>query len=287
MPSTRRKPVRKRAREVVDVWVDCFAKHDMLTYASAIAFQTLIALVPLVLLGLGLMGVLGRDDVWTNDIAPTVAQKLTPTSYSAVQAGVDLIFAKVGVGLLVFAGLLTIWELSGAVRACMGGLNKIYETDETRSGWRRFGLSFLLAVALAVCLVGSVILLTFLKGAGGGALHYLLFAVRWLGAIALLGLGIGVLVRFAPAESRAKRWDSLGAVLVVVAWLVASLIFKWFVTSVANFKTAPGQLTVFIVLAGYFYTSSIIFLVGVQLDELLQQDARPGGRGILDLIAGR
>jgi uncharacterized BrkB/YihY/UPF0761 family membrane protein len=35
-----------------------FRKRDLLTYASAIAFRGLVALVPLTLLGLGLLGAL-------------------------------------------------------------------------------------------------------------------------------------------------------------------------------------------------------------------------------------
>jgi len=32
------------------------------------------------------------------------------------------------------------------------------------------------------------------------------------------------------------------------------------------------------------YTSSIIFLVGVELDELLREDAREGQRGVLGIL---
>ena len=226
-------------------------------------------------------------NVWESDIAPTVQRKLTPSVYSGVEYTVDLIFASATGGLIAFAALLAIWEISGSVRACMGAMNAILGAEEDRPWWVRFGISFALAVAIGLCLVGSVILLTFLKGAGGGALHWLVFAGRWLGAVAVLFAAISLLARFGPAEPRPWRWDSLGAALVVVSWLVASLIFKWFVTSVANFETATGQLTVFLVLTGYFYTSSIIFLVGVQLDELLREDADSHSRGILDVILGR
>src|SRR5205823_13970924 len=103
-------------------------------------------------------------------------------------------------------------------------------------------------------------------------------------AVAALGLAVALLVRWAPAERRAKRWASAGSALVIAAWIIASLIFKVFVSDVANFKTATGSLTVFLVLIGYVYTSSIIFLVGVQLDELLREDATEGQRGVLGIL---
>ncbi|HEX3267257.1 MAG TPA: hypothetical protein VHQ98_04645 [Gaiellaceae bacterium] len=49
-------------------------------------------------------------------------------------------------------------------------------------------------------------------------------------------------------------------------------------------KTAAGNLTVFLVLSGYVYTSAIIFLVGVELDEPLREDATEGQRGVLGIL---
>ena len=56
--------------------------------------------------------------------------------------------------------------------------------------------------------------------------------------------------------------------------------------SIANFKTAVGQLTVFIVLMTYAYASSVVFLVGVEVDELLREDAKADERGILHVLFG-
>jgi uncharacterized BrkB/YihY/UPF0761 family membrane protein len=43
---------------------------------------------------------------------------------------------------------------------------------------------------------------------------------------------------------------------------------------------------VFIVLMVYVYASSIVFLVGVQLDELIREDARADEHGILHILFG-
>jgi uncharacterized BrkB/YihY/UPF0761 family membrane protein len=73
-------------------------------------------------------------------------------------------------------------------------------------------------------------------------------------------------------------------VLVILAWVGASMIFKLLVTDVLNFKTATGGLSVFLVLTGYVYTSSIIFLLGVEVDELLRENATEGERGLLESL---
>src|SRR5262249_55095455 len=58
--ATARIEARRRLEPVVVPIVKSFADHSLLTYAAAIAFQGLIALVPITLLGLGLLGATGR-----------------------------------------------------------------------------------------------------------------------------------------------------------------------------------------------------------------------------------
>jgi membrane protein len=275
-----------RARKVVDIWVDALAKHDLLTYASAIAFQVLKSMIPLSLLGIALIGAVGRRDLWTKHIGPALHKHFDPPVFHAMNFAVNKIFNHDSIPVLVFASLLTVWYVSGGVRAIMGGINRIYETDENRPFWRRWPLSFGLAVCVVCGIVGALLLIEIVPKPGG-AWDYVVVPVRWIGAVLALAAAAGVLVRFGPVERRPKKWASAGGVLVVVTWIVASLIFRWYVGSIANFKTAVGQLTVFIVLMVYVYVSSIIFLVGVELDEMLREDASSGERGILDVVLGR
>src|SRR5581483_7061963 len=64
------------------------------------------------------------------------------------------------------------------------------------------------------------------------------------------------------------------------------LIFRWYVTSLANFKSARGSLGGIFVLTTYLYVAGIVLLVGIELDELLRADLSPGeaGPGIVDFV---
>jgi membrane protein len=84
---------------------------------------------------------------------------------------------------------------------------------------------------------------------------------------------VGAVMRFGPAERPAKRWASAGSVLVIVVWIVASLLFKFWATNIADFKSAVGSLTVLLFLSWYVFVSSAILLVGAQVDELLRKKA--------------
>ena len=118
-----------------------------------------------------------------------------------------------------------------------------------------------------------------------GSLHVLFGILRWLLAPLLLVLAIGLIVRFAPAQKPDARWASVGSLLVVVVWIIATLLFKLWITYVANFKSAVGTLTGLLLVTTYFFVSSAIFIVGAELDELLRKETRGRGVALPDLVA--
>ncbi len=277
--------LRERAGASLRLWVDLFDRHRLLNNASAISFQALKALVPLVLFGVALPGVLGLSDIWENQFRESVSTQFTPTAFEAIDTAVQKIVMEGSAALPVFAGALLLWYVSGLVRACMGSLNSIYEVDDARSLLRRWSLSFVLATCVIFAVVVAVLAVT----AGprielGGVTHVLLLIVRWPVAVIALGLAVGLLVHYGPAERHQARWASIGAVVVVTAWIGQSSLFAWYVGSYADFKSASGALTVFLVLAAFLYAASIIFLVGVEIDELLRKDASEGEVGIIGVL---
>jgi membrane protein len=277
--------VTTRLKRFVRLWVDLFAKHELLDHASSIAFAVLKALVPLALLGLALLGAVGEQRVWKQTIYPSIQSHVQPATAHAIDVAAEKIFSTSSTGLIIFASLLTLWYVSGSVRGVMSSTNTVYGCEETRSWKQRYPTSLGLAAAITLCLVGAILVVLVAPTlARHGALQVVVGIGRWVVAIGLLALAIGLLMRFAPVEPRPNTWVSGGSILVILAWVAATLIFQLLVTTLLNFKTATGNLGVFLVLCGYVYTSAIIFLVGVEIDELLRADAKEGESGLLHML---
>jgi membrane protein len=274
-------------KDFVSLWVDLFAKHNLLTYASAIAFQALVALVALMLLLVAVLGQIGRTDVWTNQIGPQIKPKVLPEVYAGINATFEKIFHTSSFGLIAFAAFVTIWEISGVVRACMGALSRIYDTEDTRPWWIRFPISIGIALAITAALFGSILLATAARTTVHGAWSIPFAIFRWVLAVALMIGAFGLLVRFAPAERRTKRWATGGAALVVVAWMVQSVIFGLYLRHLANYRSAAGSLLGVYFLTTFLYVGAIVLLVGIELDEQLRKDVEGNeDRGILELVRG-
>jgi membrane protein len=261
-----------------------FAEHELPIYASAIAFRGLISVIPLALLGLGVLGALGLQDTWNNSIAPAIKPKVLPAVYDGINASVDKIFSSSSAGLIVFAAALAVWDLSLGMSAVMRALNHVHDVEEDRSTLRRCLVAVALAVGVGACVLGAILLLVAAPRVHGG-LHVLLGILRWLLAPLVLGLAVGLLVRFAPAQKPEARWASAGSLLVIATWIVATLLFKLWVTYVANFKSAIGTLTGLLLVTTYFFVSAAIFIVGAELDELLRKETRGRGVALPDLVA--
>jgi membrane protein len=280
----RRRSHGQSLRELVDLWIDLFAEDNLLTYASAIAFQALVALVALVLLAVAVLGEIGRPDVWTQQLAPKVEGKVLPDVILGIDQTFDNVFHTSSIGLIAFASVVAVWEVSGVVRACMGAIAAVYDTKDDRRWFVRFPISLGISFVLTAALVGALLLGTAASGAVHGAWGVPFAVFRWLLAVFLIGLAFGLLVRYAPVERRTTRWASAGGALVVVAWVAQSLIFAEYLR-LANYRSAAGSLLGVYFLTTYLYVGAIILLVAIELDELLRKDLQgQEERGILELV---
>jgi len=273
--ATRAIPIRTGSlRDAARELAECFSEHSLLTYASAIAFRAIVALVPLTLLGLALLGTFGLEDVWTDTIAPALKGHLTQPVFNGIDFTVRQIFATDKTPLIALATALVIWDMTWAVNAVTQALNRIHEVQERRSKLRRILIASGLGIAVVACLIAAVLVQSIAPSVADGAIDTLLSIARWPVAILFLWAAVTLLFRYAPAEKPKTRRASGGSLLVIATWLVASVLFRGWVTEVANFKSAAGSLTVFLVLTSYILVSSMIFLIGAEVDERARKQNR-------------
>ena len=265
-----------------------FREHRLFVYATSIAYRALVALIPVTLLALGLLGALGLQQTWHKSVAPELRPHLTPAVFHAVDDSAQRIMSTGTAPLIVFAAALVLWDLALALVAISEALNRIHDVEEKRSFTRRVATVLALAVVTGVCLIGGVLILTVAPRVNGDVVHFVFGVGRWLVGAILLMVVVGAVMRFAPAERPEKRWASAGSILVVLVWIVASVLFRLWATDVADFKSAVGSLTVLLFLSWYVFVSSAILLVGAQLDELLRKRAESAGASsLLQVVHGR
>ena len=257
--------------------LDGFREHDLLTYASAISFQILTAIIPFLLFVLSVVGLLHLNDVWRDHLEPQIQANVSSAVFAAVQNAVDTVFDREQVLWATVGGGLALWQVSGAVRAVMGALARIYGASVERSFVRRYTVSFALSIEVGACFVLAavcVLLAPFFSVAHPGIVwDVFAFIVRWGLVAALLLLAVGLLVRHAPATPQTLPWVTLGATIVIVAWVIVSLVFYLYLTQLASYESVYGSLAAVIVAMAYLYVSATVFLFGAQLDAIIRAQA--------------
>lgn len=261
-------------RRLAGETVACFEEHDLLTSASAIAFQVLTALVPFLLFAFALLGFLSLDDVWRDHVAGDVRHNVSPAVFEVVDDTVTKVLASRQVFWMTAGLALAVWQVSGAVRAVMGALNRIYRVERARPWGRRMLVSTYLAVEVGAALLLALAVVSgtpLVYGDVGQPAGAALFVARWSVAGLLMLLAVGLLLRHGPATRRPFRWVSFGTLLVVGSWLLMSLGFAGYLTLIASYESVFGNLATIVVLLGYLYLSSLVFLAGAQVDALVRR----------------
>jgi membrane protein len=255
-------------RRTAKALVRSFSDHDLLTYASAIAFQSFFALIPLALTALGLLGALHLESVWRADVAPQIKAQVSGPVFAVLDDTVRRVFAARSLFWATLGAGLTVWEVSGAMRAVMTVLDRIYGVRRQRSWRERYAVSIALSALVIVLLLaagGAMI-------AGHAVDGVVTTVLRWPVAAALLLAALVAVVRWAPAEEREWHWVSFGTAIVVLAWLGMSAGFSLYLRELADYGSIFGNLATLIVTLEYLYLTAIVFLGGLAIDGLAQRE---------------
>lgn len=235
------------------------------------------AIIPFLLFVLAVAGLLHADGVWQNHLQPQIRANVSPAVFAVIKSAVTNVFAGRRLLWATLGGGLALWQVSGAVRAVMGALARIYEAPAERPFVRRYSISFVLSIEIGGCFVLAAVCLLFAPFFS--IAHHGLVAdavtelVRWTLVIALLLVVVALLVRHAPSRTQTLPWVSVGASIVIASWLIVSLIFYFYLTDIASYQSVFGSLAAIIVAMAYLYTSTIVFLFGAQLDAIIRAQA--------------
>lgn len=280
--ATKDRSARSELPEALRELVDSFNERDLLTWASALSFQLVTAVVPFLLFGFGLIGFLSLDNAWS-DIAKSIKPHMSDAAFKVVDDTAGKVLTSKQLWWVTIGFALAIWQVSGGIRTIMGGLCAIYDCGESRGWLERMRLSILLAIAVSALVLAAIAVAwtgPLLYGDVGQPLGALLVVARWAVAAVLLGSATALTVRFAPDGYQPPGWVSVGTTIVVGAWIAASILFGIYIRFIASYGSIFGNLATVVILFAYIYISSIVFFAGAQVDAIIRRrvEGNPQGR---------
>ncbi|AKS45721.1 membrane protein [Octadecabacter temperatus] len=262
------------SRQVID---DLGEKNASLI-AAGVAFYALFAIFPGIAATISLFGLFA--DPFVVEAQLDIMQGIMPTGvFTLFETQVDRLLSArtttLGLTTLISIGL-ALWSARTGVAALIRGLNAIFERPN-RGSIRHV----LVALLLTFCLVGIAIVALLMLVVAPIALAVIPFktdtgvlleTIRWIVAISVLFVGLGVLYRYGPNRRFSRLgWITPGAFIVVAVWLGMSAMFTVYVANFGTYNEVYGSLGAVIALLFWFYLSAYLILAGGAVNVALDR----------------
>ncbi len=262
--------------------------------AAGVAFYGMLALVPALVAIVSVYGLATSPEASARQVEgftsalPGEAARLLVDQIRSITGQPS---SGLGVKLaLSLAGLL--WTASSGTSALIRGLGIAYDEPEGRGFVKLRSRALLLTVAAvigAVVVLGlTVALPAVLDVADLGSVGTTIgLVLRWPVLGVLFILGLSTVYRYGPDRDQAKwRWVSPGALVATVLWVLGTGLFGFYAGRFASYNETYGTLSGAIVLLLWLYLTSLVILLGAELNSELERQTlkdstvgRPGDLG--------
>ena len=258
-----------------------FSADQCLDLAAALTFYAVLALFPAILALVSLLGLIGSDQQGTGALMDIVKQ-VAPGAADTVEGVVTQLSQSHAAGFAVVIGLAgALWSASGYIGAFGRALNRIYEIDEGRPFYKLRPV-MLLVTLIAVVLAALVALALVVSGpvarAVGSAIGLgdtavtVWNIVKWPVMMAVVVVVVAILYYATPNIKQPKfRWISIGAVVAVLVWIVASVGFGFYVAHFSSYNKTYGSLAGVIVFLLWLWLTNLALLFGAELDSEIER----------------
>ena len=250
--------------------------------AAALTYYGVLAVFPALLAFVSILGLFGDPNETTDTLLDLVGGLVPSTTLEAVREPIETITSAPAAGLALVIGIAgALWGASGYVGAFARAMNRIYGIQEGRPVWKLRPITLGVTVLAIVAAVSAALLLVVsgpiaenVAGAIGigdaGLLAWNI--VKWpiLGFLAVLI--VAVLYYATPNVQQPKfRWMSLGALLALVVWVIASVGFAFYAANFSSYDETYGSIGGVIVFLLWVWISNNALLFGAELDAELER----------------
>ncbi len=264
--------------------------------AAGMAFYWFLAVFPALLAAVGVLGLASAGPQAMETITKAIREMLPGDAARVLTdavAGAGSQSKHSSVAATVLGVTLALWSASSGMVAVQAGLDVAYDVTRER-GFAKKRLVAMELIVISVVLGGvATALLVFGQPLGeilrddlpfGSAFVLVWTAIRWLGAVVALSVLFAAFYYLAPnRDSPRWAWVSPGGVVGAVIWLLASLGFSFYVSSVGDYAKTYGSLTGVVVLLLWLFLSALAIVVGGEINaELECQGAMRSGPAPVD-----
>lgn len=270
---------------VITFVIKGFSKGALVTRASSIAFNLLIALLPASIFLITLIPFIPIKN-FHQELIRLFESIIPADAYDFLRSTIiDVITRKSG-GLLIFMFLATILFSTNGIHALIHAFVVSAHNFRSRTWFDQRKISIILLVIIDTLFITAGFLLIFGKIGLNRlvALHivekrmvlYLIMTLKWIVIIMLILLAISFLYWLAPAKKSDFRFISPGSILATILFVLTSLGFSAYVNNWGQYNKLYGSIGTLMVILVWLYLNSIALLIGFELNMSIKAAVNSG-----------
>lgn len=255
-----------------------YQEDEVPALAAQLTYYLILSIFPFLLF---LVSLISFTPLSPDEILNSLQRFLPTSSHEMIHRTLTEIQEGRSQALLSFSMIGTIWSASKGVDAIMKALNKAYDEEETRRYYQVKGISILFMLALALTIALTLVLLIFGQWIGNQLAEWFalsdtfdtLWAVgNYAIPLAVMALVFVFLYKYIPNRRLTFKEVLPGALFTTGGWIVTSLLFSYYVNNFGNYSKTYGSLGGVIVLLIWLYLSSLIIVLGGEINATLHFD---------------
>ena len=255
--------------------------------AAALTYYSLLSLFPALLFGVAALGFFGQAGL-ISDAAEYLRKAGAPAStIDAVTSALESAQSQRGTAFtaLIVAIATSLYGASGAFGAVGRALNVVWRVEEGRGfvskklhdvGWTALLLILIVVIFVLIFLGGDVANdLLGVIGLGDTAAGVWMI-VRWPAAL-MFAMLVYAIVYYAAPNVEVPRFQFItpGAVVGVVAWILASAGFFFYVANFSSYSATYGAFAAAVILLVWLWLTNVVLLLGAELNAVIDLRRSP------------
>ncbi len=244
-----------------------FNQMEMRVLPGNVAFFFALAIIPIVTI---IILIVSQFSISMDNIVKLICEFFPEEISTTI---VDVVSGKgfdTSVGLF---NVVAFFVASNGTYAIINASNTLYKVkirdnlkDRIKSIILLIILISLIAFLIIVPIFGTKLLSLFVSEKSIHAISIIFNIFKWPLSIFLLYINIKLIYTIAPSKKIESSSTTYGSIFTTIIWVIATVIFSYYLKYFANYNVIYGNLSSMIILMMWLYIISYVFVMGIAIN---------------------
>ena len=250
-----------------------FYNSNNLTFASSVAYYSLLSIFPFILLVWSVLSRLAVTQAGSEQNVEMLVERALPRNFEFLSSQI-IAMQSASLELTIAGTLLTLWASMGVFGAITSAVNHAWGVEKPYNFFKHKLVAFIMLLVAGLVFATAVFMMSAARASEETWFHPMYVWFPWIDHVTAFAsryafmtatiVCIGLIYFFLPNTKVRLRDVWFGAVLAALLWHGALAGFSWYLASFGS-ASVNGTIGAVIAFLVWVYLSAVILLYGVEV----------------------